>query len=154
VPDPAQAGADPSTAPPAVDAGAVQQSGGAAGQSPAETGGALPPTGGANQMQDGIPAQGMEAMGREGGRKVVGALHFLRVLFSPFSEEGKAIDSAIRGLAKHFKPDKDTSQSGQIPNLSQIGSPQGQGGQGGPPQLAQQGAQPPTGPIPRLNAGM
>lgn len=152
-------GVDPTTAPPGGDPGAVPSGQAAAGP---EGSGVLPPTGGAGAVDASIPQQGNEAMGREGGRKVVGALHMLRTLFSPFSEEGKAIDKAIRNLIPHFRPDKESGQDGKVPDLAQMAGPQGQGG---PPQMAPQGGapppggppmgpgampQPPSGPIPRL----
>jgi hypothetical protein len=146
---PAGVGQDPSTAPPSPQGGGAVPSGGAAAAGP-ETTGTLPPTGGAGAIDKGIPAQGLEAMGREIGRKVVGALHFGRVMFDPYSEEAKAFDTAIRALIKHFKPDGDVAKSGKMPQLNQIG--QGQGGPqgGGPPQTAGPMPQPPTGPIPSL----
>ncbi len=140
-------GQDPSTAPQSGQPpdGAVP-SGGAAAPGP-ETTGTLPPTGGAGAIDKSVPAQGLEAFGREIGRKVVGALHFGRVMFDPYSEEAKAFDTAIRALIKHFKPDSDVAKSGKMPQLNQI--PQGQGA----PQTAGPMPQPPTGPIPALSGG-
>ncbi len=116
-------GAAPSIATQPPDgAGAVPS--GAAGE-PDQTG-TLPPTGGAGAIDKSVPAQGLEAFGREIGRKVVGALHFGRVMFDPYSEEAKAFDTAIRALIKHFKPDSDVAKSGKMPQLNQI--PQGSDG--------------------------
>jgi len=137
-------GQDPSTAPPPT--GGAVPSGGAAAAGP-ETTGMLPPTGGAGAIDQGVPAQGLEAMGREIGRKVVGALHFGRVMFDPYSEEAKAFDTAIRALIKHFKPDSEVAKGGKMPQLNQVGAGQPQGG---PPQTAGPMPQPPTGPIPSL----
>ena len=145
-------GQDPSTAPQSGQPpdGAVPSGGAAAVPGP-ETTGTLPPTGGAGAIDKSVPAQGLEAFGREIGRKVVGALHFGRVMFDPYSEEAKAFDTAIRALIKHFKPDSDVAKSGKMPQLNQI--PQGQGAPGGAPQTAGPMPQPLTGPIPALSGG-
>lgn len=153
IPSPDASGDPSSNAPPGADPGAVQ-SGGEAG--PGQPG-VLPPTGGPGAVDQSVPQQGQEALGREIMRKVVGLMHFARGMFSPFSDESKSTDSAIRSLLKHFKPDAEAAQQGQaqMPQMSPGAQSPDQGGGGAMPPMAGAGgspgpAQPPSGPIPRL----
>jgi len=140
MPLPQGGGADPSSAPPPPQGDGAVSSGGAG----PETTGTLPPTGGAGAIDQGIPAQGLMAMGMEIMRKAMGQMHFARALLDPYSEEGKAVDEMFRKGIKHFKPDQEAQKTGKVPNMAQ-----GQGATGGPPQMAPN-PQPPTGPIPSL----
>ena len=150
MPDPSMSmgGDDASSTAPPPTGGAVPSGGGA------ETAGMAPPTGAPGAVDGSVPNQGLESLGMEIMRKAMAAIHIGRSLLNPYSEEGKAADTMFRHGAKHFKPDSSDVAKGSMPNVNQVGAPQGQQPPGGPPQMAPQGAgampQPPTGPIPSL----
>ena len=75
---------------------------------------------------------GLHTVGMEGMRKIMGAMHMFRSMLDPSSEEAKAADKMFAAGRKHFIPDMQSAQSGQMPPMN-MGAP-GAGG-GGPPQM-------------------
>ncbi len=127
----------------------VQSSGGAGGA----PGGVLPPSASAPPAGQNVHPAGLHAVGMEGMRKLMGAMHMFKAMLDPSSEESKAADKMFMAGRKHFVPDQGSAQSGQMPpmntGMGQPGQPPGmRGPQGGNqvPMIGQQNL--PTGPVP------
>ena len=120
----------------------------------------LPPTT-APTGQNVSPA-GNEALGQQLMRNITGALHFVRSLFAPHSEDVKLIDSVFHKLSKHYAPDGQTMKGGGLPSASAVAQPGGPGAgapPGGMPPLGGMGGaaggppSPPRGPMPMAPGG-
>jgi hypothetical protein len=91
----------------------------------------------------------------EGMKKLMGAMHMFRAMLDPQSEESRAADKMFNAGRKHFIPDMQSAQSGQMPPMG-LGTAGAGAGQPGPMRGPQGGAQMtanapnnmPTGPVP------
>jgi len=59
----------------------------------------------------------LHAVGMEGMRRLMGAMHMFRAMLDPQTEESKAADKMYMAGRKHFIPDPQSAQSGQMPPM-------------------------------------